>query len=107
MQTAESKKKKGQYFTGLRTAEFMADMAIVKQNTELHILDPGAGNGVLGLSVMQRAIEEGCTQCTVTFYENDNECINLLNQSIELAKRFCLEKGVTVDFVLKAENFIL
>ena len=107
MQTAESKKKKGQYFTGLRTAEFMSDMAIEEQNTELHILDPGAGNGVLGLSAMLRAIEKGCKQCTVTFYENDNECINLLRQSIELARKFCLEKGVIVEFVLKEENFIL
>lgn len=49
------RKKYGQFFTSKETAMFMAELFDISQNkSELKILDPGAGSGILSVALIER-----------------------------------------------------
>ena len=74
----KSRKCKGQFFTPVSIAEFMALRAGYAAQ-HLSILEPGAGNGLLTASIIKYCIEnELCTSFDVKFVENDTDIIELL-----------------------------
>ena len=49
------RKKKGQFFTSLETAVFMADLFnLDRLQEDVSILDPGAGSGILSAAIIER-----------------------------------------------------
>lgn len=54
------RKKKGQFFTSLETARFMAEMFDTKDlPSGISILDPGCGSGILSAALIERLQNEG------------------------------------------------
>ncbi|MBO4513771.1 MAG: SAM-dependent DNA methyltransferase, partial [Victivallales bacterium] len=54
------RKSKGQFFTSLETARFMAGMFDLSLAPEIiRILDPGAGSGMLSAALVERLNEFG------------------------------------------------
>ena len=51
------RKNKGQFFTPKKVANFMAN-SVIFDNDNIHILDPGAGTGILIAAVCDRIVEQ-------------------------------------------------
>ena len=56
------RKKYGQFFTNMATANFMASLFCFDlTKPELHLLDAGAGTGILSAAVIDKLIQSGYT----------------------------------------------
>jgi adenine-specific DNA-methyltransferase len=82
------RKKYGQFFTNMATARYMASLfEFDLSRPNLHILDAGAGSGVLSIAVVERLILEGYKgDIFLTCYETDELVHSLLETNLELAK---------------------
>ncbi|AMA72731.1 hypothetical protein ACH33_07610 [Aneurinibacillus sp. XH2] len=104
--SSEEKKEKGQYFTPLPIARFMADMAIIHRK-RLRILDPGSGTGVLASALCDRILQEDRDVAVeVDLYETDNEIIPLLCQVMEICKEKFEASGREFQYRIIEEDFI-
>lgn len=86
------KKQWGQYFTPPALGEFMASLVDLFDQDQprgaLRILDPGAGTGILGLSLATRAIREHPTRrVELVAIETEATARNQLEHSLALAAR--------------------
>lgn len=92
----------GQYFTPPEAARIMANLPEIPSDvTELNILDPGAGRGILAYELVKRLIEEvPGAKLSVTLIENDPKLNDDLNEM-----KFRLESlGVKVAVII--EDFV-
>lgn len=85
------RKKYGQFFTNMATANFMASLFCFDlTKPELHLLDAGAGTGILSAAVIDKLIQSGYTgRIYLTCYETDELVLPLLKSNLELAKEEC------------------
>ena len=96
----ENRKCKGQFFTPVAIAEFMATRAAYAA-THLSILEPGAGNGILTASLVKYCIEnELCTSFNIKFVENDPDVIELLKATITTITNYVIANNVNINFSL-------
>ncbi len=103
----ENKKNKGQFFTSLTTARFMGSW-YVPVSRDIKILDPGAGNGSLGASVVEHLVENGlCDNISITYVENDPDVMSVLKASVNIIRTYCRNHNVTCHISIKDGNFIL
>lgn len=100
------RKKKGQFFTSLETAKYMAgmfDLSILPD--EVRILDPGTGSGVLSAAIIDRLNEENkVTAIYLTCYETDPEIQPLLQENLALMKEM---SSIPLEYELIMDNYIL
>lgn len=102
----KNRKCKGQFFTPLSIAEFMAIRASYAM-PHLSILEPGAGNGLLTASAIKYCVEnELCTSFDVTFVENDKDVIELLKSTIQLITDYVTENNGHINISLSTDNYI-
>ncbi len=81
--TPEARKAKGQFFTPMVVAEFMANMFCVIPR-EFRLLDAGAGVGTLTAAVCERIKHEPCQRVFhADLYETDAESIPRLRQVLD------------------------
>ena len=107
MDNLDNKKNKGQYFTSQSTARFMSS-SYVPVSRNIKILDPGAGNGSLGASLVEHLVNENlCDSIEITFIENDVDVLPLLSNTTSLIKNYCSEKGIPCSISVLKDNFIL
>lgn len=102
----DNRKNKGQFFTSVSIAEFMA-MKAAYATEHLSILEPGAGNGILTASVIKYCIEnELCNSFDVKFVENDSEVLPVLESTSALIEEFVLTHHGTVNISISSDNYI-
>lgn len=100
------RKKKGQFFTPLTVANFMASKAAMKKKS-ISILEPGAGNGLLTSAVVKYCIENNlCKSFYIEFVENDSHVLPLLEKTTELIKEYVYKNQGKVNIDILAENYI-
>ena len=100
------RKSKGQFFTSLNTAKYMAAKA-ARETERLSILDPGCGNALLAAAVIEHCIQnKKCFHFDVTLVENDEAVMDVLSKSIAIIKQYVSENNGSVHFTLTRENFI-
>lgn len=100
----KSKRKKyGQFFTNVTTAQFMAtlfDFDLSKP--KLSILDAGAGSGILSAALIERLMQtEYKGDIHLTCYETDEQVIPLLKSNLDLIKT---QYGISYE--IRQENYI-
>ena len=99
------RKKYGQFFTSIETARFMASLFDLPDKNELHILDPGAGSGILSIALLENIFkEDDAVTVHLTCYENDPNIQPLLLSNLELASQIF---GSNFHYELERENYIL
>lgn len=80
----EQRKQYGQFFTGKETAQFMAGLFTIPENTDnISILDPGAGSGILSAALIERLLT--CNRIKsvhLTCYETDDNIVKLLSENL-------------------------
>ena len=100
------RKSKGQFFTSLTTAKYMA-LRAAKKAESLSILDPGCGNALLAAAVVENCIQtRKCFHFNITLVENDEAVLDILNKSIDIIEQYVTENGGSVHFTFIRENFI-
>ena len=103
-QMPKSKRKEyGQFFTSIPIAEFMSNMFYVNYDKPiLHILDAGAGAGILSASTVITLRNKGYTgELLLVCYETDLNVIPLLEQNLsDIAEQY------RVHYTIVRENYI-
>ncbi len=95
-------KARGQFFTSSPVARFMATHAKAS-GQHLHILDPGAGAGILTVAVVEHLMDEIQTIHAVV-YETDSGILSVLRENLTtLAERY----GERFTFEIRTNDFIL
>lgn len=100
------RKKYGQFFTSKETAVFMAELFDIPVNkTHLHILDAGAGSGVLSVALIERlqAIPQ-LQYIHLVCYENDPQIVELLKMNLEWVRQ---KSTLHLDYEIREDNYIL
>ncbi|MBQ6160286.1 MAG: Eco57I restriction-modification methylase domain-containing protein [Oscillospiraceae bacterium] len=107
-QSKESRKQKGQFFSSLAIAQFMANQLAAPELTEVSILDPGAGNGLLGFMALAKCLEwKTAKSISLTYIENDPEVLPIL-QWLKIEVENCLSTTeVKIQVHILQDNFIL
>lgn len=102
----KTRKCKGQFFTPVSIAEFMA-LRAGYATQHLSILEPGAGNGLLTASIIKHCIEnEFCSSFDVKFVENDTDVIELLQSTIAIITNYVTANNGNINISLSTENYI-
>jgi adenine-specific DNA-methyltransferase len=100
-------KKFSQFFTPLPIASYMASLFSI-DNTELNILDPGAGIGILSAALIDRIIKDknSVRKLNLTAFETDNSLISQLNNTLDLCRTKCDEAGIELSINIINDDFI-
>lgn len=102
----ELRKKKGQFFTSINAALFMGQEAAICA-ASLRILDPGAGNGILGASVVKYCIDNHmCSEFMLTFIETDAAVLPVLQETVELLHAYARQHSCKLEWNIRTENFL-
>lgn len=108
-----SKKDKGQFFTPISVAKFMANLSNISKK-RISILDPGSGTGILAMALIEKlARDSKVNTIDITCYETDLNILPYLETVLaearqHLSKRISLTyKIIKKDFVLANENALI
>lgn len=94
----------GQFFTVPVVATFMAGMLTPPEDTtEVTVLDPGAGAGILGVSAARGLLEAGAGAVHVVAVEADPSVLPLLERALVLAQA---QLGERFRFTIHAGDFL-
>jgi len=97
----------GQYFTPAATARLMASMAL-GDSSELRVLDPGAGVGVLTAAWVAEMCSRARRPSSVVLiaYELDESLIEPLGETLAACQRECARAGVASQVEIYNRDFI-
>ncbi len=100
------RKRYGQFFTSKETAEYMASLfEIPAKKTTLHILDAGAGSGMLSVALLERLLQEPhLEEIYLTCYETDAHILPILRENLDSV---CAEAHISLKYEIWTENYIL
>lgn len=100
------RKKYGQFFTSVETAEFMAGLFDVPQNKSIvTVLDAGAGTGGLSAAMIDYLQQfSWLEKIELTCYETDNEVLKLLYDSLDIMVN---NSVIPVEYTVITKNYIL
>lgn len=99
------RKKYGQFFTSKETAMFMASLFNISEgSTEISILDPGSGSGILSVALLERIETLSVKKVDLVCYENDEKIIPILKDNLEFAKN---NVSFQLTYEIRNENFII
>jgi adenine-specific DNA-methyltransferase len=100
------RKKIGQFFTPVSIAEYMGSLSNVRKDT-LHVLDPGAGSGILSAAVVEVLLKTtGLKQIDLDVYENNIDIIPLLKSNLSYMQETAKQKNIALNYNIIEENFI-
>lgn len=105
--TSEHRRGRGQVFTALEVARFMAGL-LPETPSKLRLLDPGAGTGILTAAICERMAKlQTPRHLEVHLYENDAAVLPLLQENVALCREYLLEAGHSAEFTIHDEDFVL
>jgi len=102
----KERKRKGQFFTSLETAKYMAGLfSFDKVYGEISVLDPGAGTGVLSAAIVQRIQAfPNITSVKLTCYETDKEVLPVLAANLNYIKE---KSRVPFDYSIIERDYLV
>jgi len=94
----EHKKAWGQFFTSPAVASFMASLLPPPTRSDVRVLDPGAGTGVLGLAAAEALIASGA-RVHLTAIEQEPGAVAALREAVAAAQARLGKRALTVDVI--------
>lgn len=107
LKTLDERKKLGQFFTGVVTANYMASLIREPARCSVRILDPGAGNGILAAASALRILDIGHHEVHAVLYELDLDAIPYIQQTLSIVQSAFSEKGAVFTYEVHNEDFVL
>ena len=105
--SAEARKTLGQFCTPASVARFMAGL-FPRFGDEIHLLDPGAGTGMLTAAVCARIISlRSPRRAHVHLFENDDCAIPYLEQTLRHCQTTMSEHGHALTYHIHRDDFVL
>ena len=101
------KKELGQYFSGLETADYMAEMIQPVNASVIRIVDAGAGAGVLTFSASIRCLKLGHKRIHAVLYEVDKSILLQLKVNMSRISQIFRNNGGKFTFKIYNEDFVL
>lgn len=101
----KERKKYGQFFTSVETAQFMASMFVIPEKQEIiSVLDAGAGSGILSCAMIEmlEKIDE-IKEIELTCYETDENVLPLLKGNLSFVQTQSCKK-ISINIV--TDNYI-
>lgn len=100
------RKKKGQFFTSIETAKYMANMFdFSRYNGFVTVLDPGAGTGILSVAFIERLVAlNPKIIIDLTCYETDKDVLPILQSNLAYVKEIL---GDQIKYQVLEEDYIL
>jgi len=97
----------GQFFTPWGIARLMAGL-FEEWKGPLHLLDPGAGTGVLAAAWTLRLCEQGPVPkaAHITAFEIDQQLIPALMQTLRECEELCRTRGTSLTWTVRSEDFV-
>ena len=104
---APTRHELGQFITPKHVADFMASVFSI-EDSEIRLLDAGAGAGALTSAFVRRFINESCKprRIAVTAYEIDDRIIGRLRQTMDQCQLACETAGIEFVQEVRKEDFI-
>lgn len=103
----EARRELGQYYTGDKTASYMASMLQPLHADEVRILDAGAGSGILTVAATLRCLEFGNRVIHAVLYELDEHALPHLQETMESLAGVCFEHGGHFTYEIRHRDFVL
>ncbi len=103
-------KSYGQYLTPPVVAHFMANLFdLTGLDSEVSILEPGAGTGTLSIAICERLIElkNRPKKVSLVAYELDEKIIPLLEKSLLYLKSRLKKNKINFSYKIVADDFII
>lgn len=100
-------KEIGQYLTPIPIAEYMSCHVNSQNESELRILDAGAGAGILSISAALRSLKKGSKRIHIVLYENDSAVLPQLKSNIQRLKRHFKSNDASLTYEIRNEDFII
>lgn len=108
LKTRSQIKQLGQFFTDNRIANYMASMIHINEITNfVHILDPGAGNGILTSAVAHRCLELGKKRVHAVLYEIDETLLLRLEETMKQICMLFTQNNGKFSYDICNQDFIL
>jgi adenine-specific DNA-methyltransferase len=105
----EHKKVFGQYLTPLDVAVFMANLPSNSDVSQIRILDPGIGTGILGITLVERIIDncKAIKGIHLVGYEIDSDLIKITQAALEQLKKWVVSKNVSFTYEIRFKDFVI
>ena len=108
----QEQKQIGQFTTPQNIANYMSDRLLENNFCQKHstfkILDPGAGTGVLGISLVQKIFSINSNAIVqIVSYENDNNALKVLKHNYKLIFKWAKNNNLKFTYTIKPQNYIL
>lgn len=106
--TTHSKKSKGQFFTPLETAKFMASFYSSDRST-IKILDPGCGTCILSCALIEKIVGNNnkVKKILLDIYESDIDLLEYINYSLIYLKKWLLKFNIKLLYQIYSSDFII
>jgi len=95
----------GQFFTPPPVARYMANIAGTL-HTDMRVLDPGAGTGILACAICEIAILQQIPALSIEAFESDPVLNTLCSFTLNFARDRLTEHGITLTFEVHRRDFI-
>src|SRR5699024_497924 len=98
-----------QFFTPYRVAELLAAMPrLPGRGSTLHVLDPGAGSGMLTAAVVRRLAAEapGCS-VRITAVELDERMLPSLEATAAHCREWAHHRGMSLEIHIREDDFLV
>jgi len=95
----------GQFFTPPIVARYMANVAGTLHDNP-HILDPGAGVGILACAICESAKVQKLKALSIVAYESDPTLHALCSFTLNYARNFLQEHGIELSIELYQQDFL-
>lgn len=95
----------GQFFTPPPVARYMANIAGTL-HTDMRVLDPGAGTGILASAICEMAILQQIPALSIVAYESDPILHKICSFTLNFARDRLKEQNITLTFEVHQRDFI-
>lgn len=106
--TTQHKKDKGQFFTPIKIANFMANLAR-RSLDKLKILDPGCGTAVLSISLIEKIVKEsrGLKEIELVVFETDQDVLPFTQLAITYLEKWLKQYNIKLISKINTNDFVL